>query len=169
MEKKSNNIKLIILIILFLIINCFIIFKYLINNNNKTNDDNNVTIINSVDGAFSGYQLTLTASHGGTGIAGQDLGSGTTIKKFNISKNDEFIEPIFGGVWKLNYNNKEDEEIKGKKIFKIIELGEESVKVQMEGKDTIINYDEEKDVPSRIFVYDGVNYSYKIKIIKVAK
>ena len=155
-----NRRKIIISIIVLLItgILLFIVFKQI---NIKT------------EGNYTGYQLLLTAKYGGYGINGQDLGSGTEKKIFNISQNDILYEPTFGGVWVLNVC-KEEEKNENKllsiekysKILEIIELEENTIKIKYKDKIYNINYNQKFDIASNVAVYDGKNYTYTIKIIK---
>lgn len=144
MNRRKIIISIIVLLIVVILL--FIIFKQ---KDIETEKD------------YTGYQLILTAKYGGTGIAGQDLGSGTEQKIFNISQNDILYEPKSGGLWKLNNENKNNST-----ILEIIELKEDTIKIKNNDKTYDIKYNQEFNISSNFIVYDGINYSYTIKIIK---
>ena len=87
MNKKKVILLSIVVVLLAIIFVLFIVFKY-----KKI----------EIEGDYTGFQLILTVKYVGSGIAGQDLGSGTEKKIFNISENDIFYEPMLGGMWLLN-------------------------------------------------------------------
>ena len=153
MNKKKVILLSIVVVLLVIIFVLFIVFK-----NKKI----------EIEGDYTGYQLILTANYGGSGIAEQDLGSGTEKKIFNISENDMFYEPMFGGIWLLNA----DEKIGNMNIsnystiLEVMKLEENTVKVKNKEKTYNIKYNEELDIPSNTTVYDGINYKYTIKVIK---
>ena len=156
MNRKKVILLSIVVALLVIILLLFIVFKH-----KKT----------EIGGDYTGYQLLLTATYGGFGVDGQDLGSGTEKKIFNISENDMFYEPSFGGIWLLNADIKYEQTSntdlpKYSKILKVIELGENTVKVENKDKIYNIKYNEEFDIFSNTTVYDGINYKYIIKIIK---
>lgn len=90
--KIKNKIIIIIAIIVL------IVGIRLFNNSNTPVDKSNVQIDKNIEGDYTGYQLTLTTSYGGYGVFGQDLGSGTIIKTYNISNNDIFYENLRGDL-----------------------------------------------------------------------
>lgn len=161
MNKTLKNIlKVIIpLIIVYLIISSI----YIVIHNND-----NIKIDEEIEGEYTGYQLTLKASYGGHGVEGQDLGSGTIIKVYNISDNDTFFEPFMGGIWKLNsVEDKETSSIfRSSIILKINKMEEEVIQLEFEDKKYIARYEEEINISSNTYIYDGRNYSYTIKISK---
>ncbi len=125
------------------------------------------------EGDYTGYQLILTAEYGGYGFAGQDLGSGTKKKIFNISQNDILYEPTFGGVWLLNADIEEDKNEsklpsipKYSTILEIVELEENTIKIKNRDITYDLKYNQEFDINSNASISDGINYSYSIKIIK---
>lgn len=65
MNKKKVILLSIVVVLLAIIFVLFIVFKY-----KKI----------EIEGDYTGYQLILTVKYGGSGIAGQDLGSGTEKK-----------------------------------------------------------------------------------------
>ena len=138
------------------------------------NKGNNIEIISEIEGEPTGYQLILTAKYGGAGIDGQDLGSGTIIKKYNVSENDFFSEPQLGGVWRYN--------IGLPTILKIIQLQDDAAQINVysNGKLNVINgkydmevktinvkYNTDIEVLSNVSIADGKNYHYSIKIKKI--
>ena len=101
-----------------------------------------VILKNNKEEIYTGPQLKLVAKYGGSGIAGQDLGSGTNKKIYNIDKGDKFYEPCAGGIWELNYSNtnvtsEEKEYFQPKFILEIVDLMENSVIIK--NKDKIYN------------------------------
>ena len=156
MNKKKVILLSIIVVLLAIIFVLLIVFKY-----KKI----------EIEGDYTGYQLILTVKYGGSGIAGQDLGSGTEKKIFNISENDIFYEPMLGGMWLLNADI-EYEEIGNisissySTILEVMELEENTVTVKNKDKTYNIKYNEEFDISSNTTVYDGINYKYTIKVIK---
>lgn len=153
---KRKVILLSIVVVLLAIIFVLFVFKY-----KKI----------EIEGDYTGYQLILTVKYGGSGIAGQDLGSGTEKKIFNISENDIFYEPMFGGMWLLNADI-EYEQIGNisisnySTILEIMELEENTVTVKNKDKTYNIKYNEELDISSNTTVFDGINYKYTIKVIQ---
>ena len=89
MNRKKVIIGIIILLIVVILL--FIIFK--------------LTYIET-EGDYTGYQLILTAKHSGSGEGGQDLGSGTKKKIYNILQGDILYEPGpasgLGGLWSFS-------------------------------------------------------------------
>ena len=116
------------------------------------------------------YELILESSYGGYGIAGQDLGSGKKTETYNIKEGDKFYEPApGGGIWLLNYESNGEDEIKWlepKIIFEVVELENNQAKIKTNGKLEVINYNEECSPYSNFTVADGINYSYRVKIVK---
>lgn len=166
-KKKKKNIICTVLLIIIIILGFLIWYKF----SYKSIDlpEENTKIIEEIEGTYSGYQLILTASYGGYGVNGQDLGSGKIIRTYNISENDVFSEPLFGGIWKLNSKNENSSNSTlstENTILKIIKFEENSVQLEFNETSHIINYNEEIDVSSNIVIYDGTNYSYTVKIIK---
>ena len=155
---NTRKIIISIVVILIVVILIFIIFKQ---NHIETEVD------------YTGYQLILTAQYGGYGIAGQNLGSGTEKKIFNISQNDILYEPTFGGLWLLNADKKEDKNetkfptiSEYSTILEIVELEENTITIKNKDKTYNIKYNQEVDISSNSSVSDGINYSYVIKITK---
>ena len=132
------------------------------------NSNSDITIDKDIEGEYTGYQLTLTASYEGYGEAGQDLGSGTIIKTYNISDNDIFYEPFMGGIWRLNLEPKNDNTnpIVPNVILKINKIENENIELEYGDNKHIVKYNEEISISSNVTVYDGTNYSYRIKISK---
>ena len=154
MNRKKVIIGIILLLIVVVLL--FIIFK--------------LTYIET-EGDYTGYQLILTAKYGGSGIAGQDLGSGTKKKIYNISQNDILYEPFSGGLWLLNVDIEEDndEKLVLKKyisILEIVKLEEDTVTIKNEDNTYNIEYNQEFNISSSLSVSDGINYSYVIEITK---
>ena len=126
------------------------------------------------EGDYTGYQLILNAKYEGHGIGGQNLGSGTKKKIFNISKNDILYEPFMGGLWLLNVDIKEDTNKnvfpsfsqKESEILEIIELEKDTITIKNKDKTYNIYYNQEVEIYSNTHIYDGINYSYVIKITK---
>lgn len=154
---KNKKILLICGIFIILLIAVFLLFRIL--NNIET------------EGEYTGYQLILVANYGGYGIAGQDLGSGQEKKIFNISEKDIFYEPFMGGVWSLNADVTEEKigNLAFSNYSEILEIVKfEENEVQIKSKDKIYNikYNEKLNISSNTNIYDGINYSYIIRIIK---
>ena len=154
---KNKKILLICGIFIILLIAVFLLFRIL--NNIET------------EGEYTGYQLILVANYGGYGIAGQDLGSGQEKKIFNISEKDIFYEPFIGGVWSLNADVTEEKigNLAFSNYSEILEIVKfEENEVQIKSKDKIYNikYNEKLNISSNTNIYDGINYSYIIRIIK---
>lgn len=156
MNRKKVIISIIVLLIAVILL--FIVFK-----------QKNI----ETEGDYTGYQLILTAEYGGYGVAGQDLGSGTKKKIYNISQDDILYEPTFGGLWLLNVDIEEDKNEnnipafpKYSTILEIIELGENTIKIKNKDKTYNLKYNQEFDISSNSTIYDGINYSYVIKITK---
>ena len=166
---KKAIILLALLLVLILSIGIFSIFP-------KIKNIENFEIIEEVDGEFTGYQLILTASYGGAGVHGQDLGHGTKIKTYNIPNHCVFYEPAFGGgIWTMSKCDSEADVISffespspfgGKPIFAIENLNEDKI-ISSRGT---LNYNTESDsFMCRNPIMDGTNYHYTVKIIKVDK
>ena len=151
--------KIIILIIIAVLIVALIIGLNAIKSNNASS--NNVSEEKNPE-----YILTLHESHGGRGIAGQDLGSGESTEEFYISENDVFAESPFGGEWVLNTELDESNYFSYKKILRIAKLNDDNAIIEYKDKEEIINFGEEVAIPSNVFVADGINYSYTITISK---
>lgn len=154
MNKKKVILLSIVVVLLVIVFLLFIVFKH-----KKI----------ETEGDYTGYQLILTAKYEGYGVAGQNLGEGTEKKIFNISENDTFYEPLDGGIWLLNPQNakiQDSDFFNYEMILKVIELGEDQIKV--ENNDVIhnIKYNEELNISSNFTIYDGINYKYTIKVIK---
>lgn len=156
MNRRKIIISIVILLIAVILL--FIIFK-----------QNHV----ETEGDYTGYQLILTAEYGGYGAAGQDLGSGTKKKIFNISQNDILYEPTFGGLWLLNADIEEDKNesklqsiLRYSTILEIVELEENTIKIKNRDITYNLKYNQEFDINSNASIADGINYSYSIKIIK---
>lgn len=156
---KNKKILFICGIFIILLIAVFLLFIIFKNNNIET------------EGKYTGYQLILVANYGGYGIAGQDLGSGTEKKIFNISEKDTFYEPIMGGVWSLNADVTQ-EKIGNivisnySEILEIMKFEEDKVHIKNKNKNYNIKYNEKLDIDSNTSTFDGINYSYIISIIK---
>lgn len=161
MNRKKIIISIVLLVIVVILF--FIVFKQ---------------IHIETEGDYTGYQLILTAKYGGYGINGKNLGSGTKKKIFNISQNDILYEPTWGGVWLLNANIEQENSKtdfqslieygipKYSAILEIITLEENTVKIKNRDITYNIKYNQEIDINSNESISDGINYSYKIKIIK---
>ncbi len=157
-----NKRKLIIAITVFL--SAIILFFIVL----KKNSTENIEILET-EGDYSGYQLILTAKYGGTGVDGHDLGHGVKKKIFNISQNDVFYEPSFGGMWILNLDMEEYKNPFGPyTMCEILELEENTTKVKIKNEDKIyvVEYNQEIDISSNTITCDGINWSYSMKIIK---
>lgn len=165
--KVTTKFIIIVSILVLITILSVICIKFFASHN-ITPDKSNLKIYNEVDGESSEYQLTLTASYGGFGVDGQNLGSGKIIKKYNISDNDIFYEPTFGGIWKLNFEQKNDTEnsLVPEIILKINKINNENIELEYNNKKHTIEYNKEISIPSNFTVFDGQNYSYTIKISK---
>ena len=159
MNKRNRLVILSIIIFIAIIIIAIEIFS-------------NINI--ETEGEYSGYQLILTASYGGTGFDGQQLKSGKAKKIYNISEKDIFYESFSDDTWLLNpeIEDKDEEEIPTtigvglSEILQIIEFGEKTVKIKNDNKIYDIKYNRKTDIDSNYVVYDGPNYSYTIRIIK---
>ena len=151
----KNNRKWTIIAILVLIVTTLCIGVKVIKNN--------IQVDGEVEGKYTGYQLILRADYGGSGIAGQDLSSGTIIKVYNVNDNDTFFEDIFGGIWELNIENTSE---KGSTILKINQIGEEKIEIEYKDKKYTAKYGEIIKIPSNISVEDGLNYYYTIQFCK---
>lgn len=123
------------------------------------------------EGKYTGYQLVLVANYEGHGQAGQNLGSGTKKKRFNISEKDVLYEPFWGGIWELNVDD--PQKGYGKKeipyyseILEIVKIEEDQVQIKNKDKIYNIKYNENFGISSNITVYDGTNYSYIVRFIK---
>ena len=165
---KIKNKIIIIIAILVLIGILLIVGIKLFTNSNIATNKSNVKIDKDIEGEYTGYQLTLTASYEGYGEAGQDLGSETIIKTYNISDNDIFYEPFMGGIWRLNLEQKNDNTnpIVPNVILKINKIENENIELEYGDNKHIVQYNEEISISSNVTVYDGTNYSYRIKISK---
>lgn len=167
---KINN-KIIIIAILILIGILFIVGIKFLANSNIVSDKSNIKIDKDIEGEYTGYQLELTSHYGGYGYTGQDLGSGTIIKTYNISDNDIFYEPISGGIWTLNLEQEKDVahsySLGPFVILKINKIGDENIELEYEDNKHIIQYNEEISIPSNFHANEGINYSYKIKFSQV--
>ena len=73
-----------------------------------------------------------------------------------------------GGVWKLNLEQKNDttNPFLPNVILKINKIENENIELEYGYKKHIVNYNEEISISSIVTVYDGINYSYTIKISK---
>ena len=73
-----------------------------------------------------------------------------------------------GGVWKLNLEQKNDttNQFLPNVILKINKIENENIELEYGYKKHIVNYNEEISISSNVTVYDGINYSYTIKISK---
>ena len=156
MNKKKVILLSIVVVLLAIIFVLFIVFKY-----KKI----------EIEGDYTGYQLILTVKYGGFGIAGQDLGSGTEKKIFNISENDIFYEPVLGGMWLLNadieYKEVGNISIPNySTILEVMEFEDNTVTVKIQDKTYNIKYNEERNISSNTTMFDGINYEYTIKVIK---
>ena len=157
MNRKKGIIGIIVLLIAVTLV--FIVFKQK---------------YTGIEGDYTGYQLILTAEYGGYGIAGQDLGSGIENKTYNISQNDILYEPSSGGLWALNVKIKENKNEKDieylfpeySTILEIIKLEENTITIKNKDEIYNIEYNQEFNIPSNFTIYDGINYSYVIKITK---
>lgn len=156
MNRRKIIISIVVLLIAVILL--FIVFK-----------QNHV----ETEGDYTGYQLILTAEYGGYGVAGQDLGSGTKKKIFNILQNDILYEPTFGGLWLLNADIEEDKNEnklpsipRYSTILEIVELDENTIKIKNRDITYNLKYNQEFDINSNASIADGINYSYSIKIIK---
>ncbi len=165
MNKKLKNI---LKVVIPLIVIILIIGVILFTNSDNISDKLNIKIDKNVVGNYTGYQLILEASYGGSGVAGQDLGSGTIKKVYNISDNDTFFEPFNGGIWELNLEENKDmlSFFSATEILKINKIEEDVIHLEFEGKEYIAKYDEKINVSSNIRICDGINYSYTIKFSK---
>ena len=165
--KTKNKISIIIAILVLIGI-LLIVGVKLFTNSNIAPNKSNVQIDKDIEGEYTGYQLTLIASYGGCGIDGQDLGSGTIIKTYNISDNDIFYEPSSGGIWKLNLEQKNvtTNSFVPRVILKINKIENENIELEYGDNKHIVQYNEEIEISSNFIVYDGTNYSYRIKISK---
>ena len=73
-----------------------------------------------------------------------------------------------GGVWKLKIKKKNDttNPFLPNVILKINKIENENIELEYGYKKHIVNYNEEISISSNVTVYDGINYSYTIKISK---
>lgn len=156
---KNKKVLLMCGIVVTLTIAVFLLFRILRNNSIET------------EGEYTGYQLILVANYGGYGIAGQDLGSGTEKKIFNISEKDTLYEPFMGGVWALNVDVIQ-EKIGNlgisnySEILEIVKIEEDQVQIKNKDKNYNLKYNEKMDISSNTTIFDGTNYSYIVSIIK---
>ena len=102
--------------------------------------------------------LVVSTSYGGSGIDGQDLGSGSFKEVFEVSGGDVFYED-FDGHWTLDSKNMYEESL----IMKIVKVEENGVTVQNGNEEIVISYSVERKVDSTFVVCDGINYSHKIR------
>ena len=52
------------------------------------------------------------------------------------------------------------------KIIEIVKLEENNIEIKNKDTSYNINYNQEVSIPSNNVIYDGINYSYTIKIVK---
>ncbi len=161
MINNSKNTKIIrvvsisIACIILICVCCFVVLNSM-----------NIEIIREIDGNPTGYQLILTAEYTETSISGEHFRKGKIIKKYNISENDIFDEPMFGGVWRYNRGSSP--------IVKIIKLDDNYAQInvykynKLKEDVTTINLSYNKDlyIASGVFIADSRNYTYSIKIKK---
>lgn len=103
----------------------------------------------------TGCTMTVLSSYSGTGIDGQDLGSGSFSETFSVSAGDVFYEG-YNGHWKReNINGNEN-------ILKIIDINNDGVTVKIDDEEITMQYGRAKYVNSKYTVYDGENYKYSI-------
>lgn len=132
-------------------------------NTDKKENINSNTNTNSKEAP---YKLILEANYGGSAIDGRDLGSGTIEETYNVSNGDTFYEPFGGGSWLQNYKEQEKEILSPQIIIEILDINEKNVKLKIKNEIRTINYNENILINSNIYVADGINYSYKIRIVK---
>ena len=163
MKLKFSKIDIVLIIISLVAVSilCFIWYS----NYTKTH----IKEVKKVDGKYSGYQLFLTVEYGGYGVAGQDLGSGKYLKKYNISKGDYLFEPAFGGEWIFSSKTQSSSFDKPHGILKIESFTSEGANIKIKGEDRFLLFDEEVEVSSNVQIDDGTNYSYIVKIVKLDK
>ena len=102
--------------------------------------------------------LAVDTTYGGTGIAGQDLGSGEFITEFKVKAGDAFIEE-FDGHWTPVQRNAENAD---RIIAQVVSVTSDSVTVLLADGEKTLKYDSSENVRSSFVVCDGINYSHKI-------
>lgn len=168
--KINKTIKkkwLVISIILVLIITASAIginiYQKNVQTDSNTNEEN-IQIEEDIYGEYTGYQLTLAIRNSSN--------NNVIVKKYNISNNDTFYEPVGGGEWKVNLD--EEKIASGQiqtyyEILRINSIEEDSISIEYGNANIefIVKYDEELEINS-IAPMDGQTvYSYRISIAKV--
>lgn len=118
----------------------------------------------------NGLLLTLHTSYGGTGIMGQDLGSGSYDTEFYIMEGDVFYECLNGHFWTQNVRHQNF-----LPILTVEKIEADTVTVSvvpdLDGTRTekTFRIGEPTDftVHSNEIVYDGVNYSYGLRFDRI--
>lgn len=107
--------------------------------------------------------LTVTTTYGGSGVDGQDLGSGTFTESFRVCEGDTFYETDDGHWLKNSCNTMEYIS----EIAEIVSFGESGVTVSFTDEngnktEAAVGYNTDYGVASTFTVYDGINYEYSI-------
>lgn len=168
--KINKTIKkkwLVISIILVLIITASAIGINIYQKNVQTDsnsNEENIQIEEDIYGEYTGYQLTLAIRNSSN--------NNVIVKKYNISNNATFYEPIGGGEWKVNLD--EEKIANGQiqtyyKILRINSIEEDSISIEYGNANIvfIVKYDEELEINSISPMTGQTVYSYRISIAKV--
>lgn len=106
--------------------------------------------------------LSVTTNYGGSGVFGQDLGSGTFTEEFMITEGDFFGEAA-DGHW---LKNPRDSYTYKNQIVTIDKIDENGITYSYyyyeEMKEAFVSYGESSDLSSTFTVFDGINYDYVI-------
>lgn len=115
--------------------------------------------------------MSLHATYGGFGVAGQDLGHGEYTKNYTVHKGDFFVE-TFNGTWLKNeetYGNSSELQ-----ILTITGITDEGVSIitqdvenySLEEKEIFLKFGEKQVVYSKNIVYDGINFTYGVTFLE---
>ena len=108
------------------------------------------------------YTMTVTTNYGGTGVMGQELGSGSFTETFTVSEGDLFYETS-DGHWLKNANNIFEYE---NKIMSVEDFNADGVTFTYADYDdemeSTVSYGDASQINSTFYIYDGTNYDYKI-------
>lgn len=107
----------------------------------------------------TGCTMTVLSSYSGTGIDGQDLGSGSFSDTFSVAAGDVFYED-YNGHWKR------ENIIGNENILKIIDISSDGVTVKIDDEEITLQYGRAEFVNSNYTVYDGKNYKYSISFLR---
>lgn len=108
--------------------------------------------------------MTVITSYGGSGIDGEDLGSGTFSEEFSIKNDDIFYEDFYGR-WYLNPKDPDMDLL----ILEVKKVETDGVTAIINNKEKKLSFSSDYNVASNIFIADGTNYSYKISFSDISE